>query len=302
MGRKLLPLAKLGPFLPKLAKNKPAQFNLLKPRLSGQAAQPKRLVWVLERCGFPPWLAPALIVRLVAMVIIVVALVSLGTLEPLGDYLHGLLSFTQRQDINNIETSVPAVTNPDTKTTTDDVTGLNSTATAENITKNERAKAPGAEAAKPTAMIEAKTHAVNPTKAQSPKTCVAATVLPVTGEIIREFGLTYSPTFADYRYHPGLDFAAGQGTPVKATGSGQVVSVIENKDEGVVLIIDHGQGWRSRYAHCAEPKVKKGQTLKAGQTIAVIGPPGRLEAVEGPHLHYELIYNGQPINPKQYLK
>lgn len=244
----------------------------VKPRLGGRPGEPKRLEWVLERWGGPPGMAPALIVRLAAMVLIVVALVSLGTFDSVGGYLKGYWPLAENQSVQPV---------------------VSETAAVEEM--------PPPVEIEPLPAVPAPAATSPPVVKTGSESAAVVSVRPTAGKIIREYGLTYSQTFQDYRHHAGIDYAAAKGAPIRAAGAGRVAAVSENKDEGLVILLDHGAGWQSRYAGGSESKVKKGETVKAGQTIALVGSPGRLETAEGFHLHFELLKNGQKVNPGQYL-
>ncbi len=113
------------------------------------------------------------------------------------------------------------------------------------------------------------------------------------------FGVRVDP-FSNYiRPHYGLDFVAPRGTKIYATGDGIVTfSEYSRKGYGNEIIIDHFFGYNTRYAHLDKILVKEGETVKRGQLIGLLGNTGRST---GPHLHYEIRYNNQPINPIYYF-
>jgi murein DD-endopeptidase MepM/ murein hydrolase activator NlpD len=114
-------------------------------------------------------------------------------------------------------------------------------------------------------------------------------------------GLFYSETFDDYRYHDGIDIKGIDKDEVIASLSGRVVNLTSTKGDKHTIIINHGNDWQSEYSHLEDVKIKKGDTVKAGQIIGVIGQPGLNEVKIGPHLHYRLLRNEQSINPLKYL-
>lgn len=124
---------------------------------------------------------------------------------------------------------------------------------------------------------------------------------PVKGKIIREFGLTYSLTFNDYRNHNGIDIEAQVNTEVAAVLPGKVLSVRTTEAAANTVIIEHGNGWQSEYAHLEEALLKPGNIVKAGQAIGTIGQPGIYEILEGPHLHFSLYKDSKTVNPLVYL-
>ena len=123
-------------------------------------------------------------------------------------------------------------------------------------------------------------------------------IRPTDGWVTSRFGHRSSP-FTDKReFHKGLDIATRKGTPIVATANG-VVSYVGWKGQlGRVVIIDHGYGIVTRYGHTKKALVKSGETVKRGQKIAIVGSSGR---TTGPHVHYEVLLNGLPVNPKKYI-
>ncbi|MBX2796568.1 MAG: M23 family metallopeptidase [Myxococcales bacterium] len=103
------------------------------------------------------------------------------------------------------------------------------------------------------------------------------------------------PFTGAHRHHDGVDIAAPEGTAVHATRDGIVRSVKEDPGYGHVVILDHGGGRETRYAHCATILVTAGERVSRGDKIATVGQSGR---ATGPHLHFEVRENGQPIDPE----
>ena len=101
------------------------------------------------------------------------------------------------------------------------------------------------------------------------------------------------------KLHTGLDYSAPRGTPIYATGDGKIVTVRTNfGGYGKEVEIDHGYGFVTKYAHMESFNVKQGQKVKRGECIGYVGNTGRSTA---PHLHYEIIKDGQKINPVHYF-
>ncbi len=100
-------------------------------------------------------------------------------------------------------------------------------------------------------------------------------------------------------YHYGYDLAAPTGTPIYATAAGTVSFSGSASGYGLVIYLDHAGGVQSRYGHCSKLLVKKGQKVKQGQIIALVGSTGQST---GPHLHFEFRLNGGHVNPKKYVK
>ncbi len=123
----------------------------------------------------------------------------------------------------------------------------------------------------------------------------------VEGELIKEFGFVFSPTLKDYRFHGAVDVAAAEGTAVKCVLAGVVDSIQSSTEEGVTITVNHGGGVKSVYSHLAQASVDKDIYIEAGQVLGSLGQPGNLETVEGCHLHFGLIRDGEPIDPLQYI-
>jgi murein DD-endopeptidase MepM/ murein hydrolase activator NlpD len=98
--------------------------------------------------------------------------------------------------------------------------------------------------------------------------------------------------------HQGLDLTAPKGTQVRATADGRVIFAGRAGDFGRLVVIDHGNGYETRYAHLKSIDVQKGKKLKRG---AVIGRVGKSGNASGYHLHYEIRLQGTPVNPRSYL-
>ncbi len=132
------------------------------------------------------------------------------------------------------------------------------------------------------------------------KSLLASTpsIWPARGWVTSDFGTRLDPYTADRVMHKGLDIANSVGAPVVAPSDGVVVFAGTEGGYGKVIVIDHGYGVKTRYAHLAELVVKLGEKVKRGQRIAAIGNTGRST---GPHLHYEVRVNGIPENPRKFI-
>lgn len=124
------------------------------------------------------------------------------------------------------------------------------------------------------------------------------TLAPCQGEMTSGFGNRVHPIFGIGKLHRGCDFTAPYGTKIYATAEGQVLSSDWLGGYGKTVEIQHGFGLRTLYAHCDELKVKKGQFVRKGQQIATVGTTG---LSSGPHCHYEVHRDKQPIDPSPYL-
>lgn len=112
------------------------------------------------------------------------------------------------------------------------------------------------------------------------------------------FGMRFHPVLRRNRMHNGVDFAAASGTPIKAAGPGTVISAGSRNGYGNTVVIDHGGGLSTLYAHCSRIYVRSGQRVTQGQRIAAVGSTG---LSTGPHLHFEVRVNGSPVNPLSRL-
>jgi murein DD-endopeptidase MepM/ murein hydrolase activator NlpD len=113
------------------------------------------------------------------------------------------------------------------------------------------------------------------------------------------FGMRIHPIYKVKKMHTGIDFAAPIGTPIYATADGKVDEVsIKYSGYGKTIIVDHGFGYKTRYAHMHDFAVRQGQSVKRGELIGYVGNTGISTA---PHLHYEVMLNGILINPVHYF-
>jgi|TARA_R110000737_G_scaffold282322_2_gene288973 murein DD-endopeptidase MepM/ murein hydrolase activator NlpD len=112
------------------------------------------------------------------------------------------------------------------------------------------------------------------------------------------YGWRIDPIYKTSRMHTGMDFTAKVGTEVFATGDGVIEALERNGwGYGQSIVINHGYGYKTRYAHLSAFKVKAGQKVKRGDLIGLIGSTGKST---GPHLHYEVEKNGEKVNPIHY--
>jgi murein DD-endopeptidase MepM/ murein hydrolase activator NlpD len=122
---------------------------------------------------------------------------------------------------------------------------------------------------------------------------------PVSGRITSKFAYRIHPISGKRQFHDGLDIANDSGTKIVAAGSGIVTYSGWNGGYGRVIIISHGYGYKSVYAHNRKNLVAVGERVKKGQVIAELGNTGRST---GPHLHFEVYYKGNKIDPLKILK
>ena len=123
-------------------------------------------------------------------------------------------------------------------------------------------------------------------------------VRPTDGWFSSGFGYRISPFTNQKEFHKGLDIATRIGTPIIAPADGLVVVVGREGNLGRMIAINHGYNIITRYGHLHKSLVKKGQNVKRGQIIAEVGSSGRCT---GPHLHYEVLLSGVPVNPLRYI-
>jgi len=123
-------------------------------------------------------------------------------------------------------------------------------------------------------------------------------IWPTRGWVSSGFGFRKSPFTGIREKHKGLDIASRTGAAIRSTADGVVAVEGREGGYGKMIEIDHGYGLVTRYGHNSKHLVKVGDRVKRGQTIALLGSTGRST---GPHLHYEVLLNGVPMNPKNYI-
>lgn len=154
------------------------------------------------------------------------------------------------------------------------------------------------------AQIEFNTEHLSDVEAKLLQKSVLKNTLPNSSPIEAAFnsssyGWRIDPFNGNKAFHEGLDFTASTGTSIYAAAGGIVSSAEQTPDYGKIVKIDHGFGLETRYAHGSKLMVKAGQRVEKGQKIAEVGSTGRST---GPHLHYEIRLNGNPLDPRKYLK
>jgi murein DD-endopeptidase MepM/ murein hydrolase activator NlpD len=121
---------------------------------------------------------------------------------------------------------------------------------------------------------------------------------PVRGVVNSEFGGRQSPWTRSGEFHSGIDIAADRGTPVLAPAAGTVSFAGTHAEYGLTVMVDHGQDLRTIYGHLSHIKVAQGQAIARGGELGLTGNTGRSS---GPHLHYEILVSGRPVNPRAYF-
>ncbi|MEJ8569607.1 M23 family metallopeptidase [Elongatibacter sediminis] len=119
------------------------------------------------------------------------------------------------------------------------------------------------------------------------------------GWISSRYGERTDPFTGEQAHHHGLDFVGTRGSDVLSVASGVVVWAGRRQGYGNTVEIDHGNGYRTRYAHNDDLVVKPGDPVRAGQLIARLGSTGRSSA---PHVHFEVLHNGRSVNPARFVE
>ena len=111
------------------------------------------------------------------------------------------------------------------------------------------------------------------------------------------YGMRIDPVYHVRKFHQGMDFTAPTGTEIFATGNARVEFTGWKQGYGNTVILDHGYGYKTLYAHLYKSLVRKGQKVRRSDIIALVGNTGKST---GPHLHYEVRLNGKPVDPRNY--
>ena len=139
-------------------------------------------------------------------------------------------------------------------------------------------------------------------KNQDVKLASIPAIQPVSNKqltrIASGFGMRIHPIYGIAKMHNGLDFTAPQGTPIYATGDGQITTAGMGMGTGNHVIINHGYGYETEYMHMVRIKAREGQRVKRGEIIGWVGNTG---ASTGPHCHYEVHVNGNPVDPVYFF-
>jgi len=123
-------------------------------------------------------------------------------------------------------------------------------------------------------------------------------IWPVEGRLMGGYGERTDPFSGEGAMHTGVDISAPPGTPVRATADGLVTFADWYSGYGQLVIVDHGGGCETYYAHLSRFSVVEGQEVRRGDQVGAVGSTGRVTA---PHLHYEVRFGGAPVNPYRYL-
>jgi murein DD-endopeptidase MepM/ murein hydrolase activator NlpD len=122
---------------------------------------------------------------------------------------------------------------------------------------------------------------------------------PAEGRISSGFGMREHPRFGGRRFHTGTDISLSRGTPLHATADGIVSFADRSAGNGNIVVLEHGSGYSTVYAHNTRNLVHPGQKVKRGDVIAYSGSTG---VSTGPHVHYEVWKEGKSVNPEPFLK
>ena len=126
-------------------------------------------------------------------------------------------------------------------------------------------------------------------------------IQPVANKNLKQtasgYGTRIDPIYKTVKFHSGMDFSANIGTPVYATGDGVVKKAGWESGYGKLIIVNHGFGYETWYAHLNDYSVRVGQKVKRGEVIGKLGNTGKST---GPHLHYEVRLKGKAVNPVNY--
>ena len=131
-------------------------------------------------------------------------------------------------------------------------------------------------------------------------------IMPVEGEIIKKYAkeeLVYSETLQEWIIHTGIDIKAEKTSVVKATQSGKVTAIKNDPRYGLTVTIEHSEGMKSIYANLLTAEfVSVGDEVTKGQTLGTVGDTATFEISDGPHLHFEILKDGEAVDPNLYVK
>ena len=146
----------------------------------------------------------------------------------------------------------------------------------------------------------------NDTKNQNKKSVDPTFKYPVIGEVLTEYAkdkLVYSNTLGEWITHTGIDIKAEKTTVVKASADGTVKAIKTDPRYGLTVVIEHTNGFSTVYSNLLTAEfVKEGEKVTSGQTIGTVGNTASFEILDESHLHFEILKNGEQIDPNMYLK
>ncbi len=128
---------------------------------------------------------------------------------------------------------------------------------------------------------------------------------PLQGNVILNYNMdqtVYFATLDQYKYNPAVVIQAAVNTPVNAVASGKVVSVETNEETGTTLTVDMGDGYSARYGQLKEVPKNQGDYVESGEVVGYVNEPTKYYSVEGANLYFQLLKDGEPVNPMAYLE
>jgi murein DD-endopeptidase MepM/ murein hydrolase activator NlpD len=184
------------------------------------------------------------------------------------------------------------------KTSLDKIRKVNPTVDLVSLKAGDEIFLPGA---RPEAIVEAQTAKSQGKTSASNASAGASRSYrwPVMGKINSPFGWRRHPITRRQDFHTGLDIKAGRGTIIRSARAGRVAYAGWMSGYGKVVVVEHGDGQSTLYAHCSSLLVRQGAQVSVGQNIARVGSTGR---TTGPHLHFEVRKGNSPVNPLKYLR
>ena len=141
--------------------------------------------------------------------------------------------------------------------------------------------------------------ALHRTYGRRSRTAAQPSLWPITGQLLSPYGNRMDPFSGEGAYHTGVDIKAPTGTPVRSAADGVVRYAEHFGGYGRLVVIDHGNGVQTYYAHLSRLNVRPGQEIRGGEFVGAVGSSGRATA---PHLHYEVRIGGTAVNPSRYLR
>ena len=199
--------------------------------------------------------------------------------------------------VNEASNELNAVTNTSKEENTTNVTNTNSTSNATNTAKAQKSES-------------ANTSNTNTTNTTEQEKEVEEKEVkfnaPIKGEIIREFApdsLVYSNTLEEWITHSGIDIKADKTSAVTSAADGEVESIKNDPRYGLTVIVNHDGGYQTVYANLLTAEfVVEGEKIEAGQTIGTVGNTATFEISDDYHLHFELLKNGEYLNPTSHME
>lgn len=130
-------------------------------------------------------------------------------------------------------------------------------------------------------------------------------VWPVEGNVVLDYSMeqsVYFPTLDQYKYNPAIAIQSEMGTPVVAAAAGVVTSIVETDETGLTMTVDMGNGYEAVYGQLADVSLSTGSYVEAGSRIAVVAEPSIYYQVEGDNLYFQVLKDGKPTDPLDYIR